>query len=149
MQSKSLAFDSETTLDEAKAVALEENVPSWKTLHELVHRLLQRILVEETLIQPAFVYGRRLLCLWLKNPEDPRFADRFELFIMTKIEMPSVNGHRSIIALSAASELGDDEATNQTTTTLKLSNTVCPTSGLESIDDINNRSVTQRWNKNL
>ena len=39
--------------------------------------------VEETLIQPTFLYGHPLEIspLTKKNPEDPRFVDRFELFI--------------------------------------------------------------------
>ena len=40
--------------------------------------------VEESLIQPTFVYGHPLEIspLAKKNPEDPRFTDRFELFIV-------------------------------------------------------------------
>ncbi|MCR5793917.1 MAG: lysine--tRNA ligase [Solobacterium sp.] len=39
--------------------------------------------VEETLIQPTFLYGHPLAIspLTKKNPDDPRFVDRFELFI--------------------------------------------------------------------
>lgn len=40
--------------------------------------------VEETLVQPTFVYGHpiEISPLAKKNPEDPRFTDRFELFIV-------------------------------------------------------------------
>ncbi|MFC7394758.1 lysine--tRNA ligase [Scopulibacillus cellulosilyticus] len=40
--------------------------------------------VEHTLIQPTFVYGHPVAIspLAKKNPEDPRFTDRFELFIV-------------------------------------------------------------------
>ena len=39
--------------------------------------------VEETLIQPTFLYGHpvEISPLTKRNPEDPRFVDRFELFI--------------------------------------------------------------------
>ena len=39
--------------------------------------------VEETLIQPTFLYGHpiEISPLTKKNPDDPRFVDRFELFI--------------------------------------------------------------------
>ena len=39
--------------------------------------------VEEDLIQPTFLYGHpiELSPLTKKNPDDPRFVDRFELFI--------------------------------------------------------------------
>ena len=42
--------------------------------------------VEETLIQPTFVYGHPLEIspLAKKNKQDPRFTDRFELFINKK-----------------------------------------------------------------
>ena len=40
--------------------------------------------VEEELIQPTFIYGHpiEISPLAKKNPEDPRFTDRFELFIV-------------------------------------------------------------------
>ncbi|MGT2397516.1 hypothetical protein ACVPOR_00235 [Staphylococcus aureus] len=39
--------------------------------------------VEETLIQPTFIYGHptEISPLAKKNPEDPRFTDDFELFL--------------------------------------------------------------------
>ena len=42
--------------------------------------------VEETIIQPTFVYGHpvEISPLAKKNPDDPRFTDRFELFINRK-----------------------------------------------------------------
>src|SRR5699024_5000898 len=42
--------------------------------------------VEEHLVQPTFVYGHpvEVSPLSKKNPEDPRFTDRFELFIVRR-----------------------------------------------------------------
>jgi lysyl-tRNA synthetase class 2 len=42
--------------------------------------------VEDTLVQPTFIYGHPLAIspLARKNEEDPRFTDRFEIFIMGK-----------------------------------------------------------------
>ena len=42
--------------------------------------------VEETLIEPTFLYGHpiEISPLTKKNPSDPRFVDRFELFIAGK-----------------------------------------------------------------
>ncbi len=42
--------------------------------------------VEETLVQPTFIYGHpvEISPLAKKNPEDPRFTDRFELFIVRR-----------------------------------------------------------------
>ncbi len=76
--------------------------------------------VEETLIQPTFVYGHPVAVspLAKKNPEDPRFTDRFELFIMTKEYANAFTELNDPIdqlsrfeAQAKAKELGDDEAT--------------------------------------
>ena len=42
--------------------------------------------IEEKLIQPTFIYGHpvEISPLAKKNPEDPRFTDRFELFIVAR-----------------------------------------------------------------
>ena len=59
-----------------------------KTLSEVGHVInaFFEEFVEEPLIQPTFVYGHPVAVspLAKKNPEDPRFTDRSELFIMTK-----------------------------------------------------------------
>ncbi len=76
--------------------------------------------VEESLIQPTFIYGHpvEVSPLAKKNDEDPRFTDRFELFIMTKeygnafteLNDP-IDQLERFKAQAQAKELGDDEAT--------------------------------------
>ena len=53
-----------------------------KTLGHIIDLFFEKY-VEETLIQPTFLYGHpvEISPLTKKNPEDPRFVDRFELFI--------------------------------------------------------------------
>lgn len=73
--------------EEAHALAKEHNVaiePSMKFGH-IVNEFFEQ-LVEETLIQPTFVYGHPVDVspLARKNEKDPRFTDRFELFIVAR-----------------------------------------------------------------
>ena len=115
-------FWQDMTLDEAKAIAAEKNVPVEKHYTEVGHIInaFFEEFVEETLIQPTFVYGHPVAVspLAKKKPEDPRFTDRFELFIMTKeygnafteLNDP-IDQLSRFEAQAAAKELGDDEAT--------------------------------------
>lgn len=71
--------------EEAKALAKEHGIEIKDTMkygHILNEFFEQK--VEETLIQPTFIYGHptEISPLAKKNPEDPRFTDRFELFIV-------------------------------------------------------------------
>ncbi|MBZ4302645.1 lysine--tRNA ligase, partial [Streptococcus pneumoniae] len=76
------------TFEEAVALANEKHVPVEKHYTEVGHIInaFFEEFVEETLIQATFVYGHPVAVYPLskKNPEDERFTDRFELFIMTK-----------------------------------------------------------------
>ena len=75
--------------------------------------------VEETLIQPTFLYGHpiEISPLTKKNPEDPRFVDRFELFIggkefanaYTELNDP-IDQLERFEAQLAERDLGNDEA---------------------------------------
>ena len=75
--------------------------------------------VEETLTQPTFVYGHpvEVSPLAKKNPEDPRFTDRFELFIVgrefanafTELNDP-IDQRERFEAQEKERELGNDEA---------------------------------------
>ncbi|MDY4001957.1 lysine--tRNA ligase [Streptococcus orisratti] len=110
------------SLEEAQTIAKEKNVPLEKhfnTVGHIINAFFEEF-VEETLVQPTFVYGHpvEVSPLAKKNADDPRFTDRFELFIMTKeygnayseLNDP-IDQLERFKAQAAAKELGDDEAT--------------------------------------
>ncbi|MCM0582040.1 lysine--tRNA ligase [Weissella diestrammenae] len=73
------------TLEAAKQLAIENNLKVekfWGVGH-IINEFFEEF-VESTLTQPTFVYGHpvEVSPLAKKNPEDDRFTDRFELFIM-------------------------------------------------------------------
>ena len=74
-----------SSIEEAMNLAKEHNIPVEKHQENIGHiiNLFFEKYVEETLIQPTFLYGHpvEISPLTKKNPEDPRFVDRFELFI--------------------------------------------------------------------
>ena len=78
-------FSKEMTVDEALALAKEHDIEVQEHEHTVGHiiNLFFEKYVEETLIQPTFLYGHpvEISPLTKKNPKDPRFVDRFELFI--------------------------------------------------------------------
>ena len=63
-------------------IELEEHE---KTYGHIINAFFEKY-VEETLIEPTFLYGHpiEISPLTKKNPDDPRFVDRFELFISGK-----------------------------------------------------------------
>jgi len=76
------------TVDEAIRLAQEHNIeltPYQKSYGHIVNLFFEKY-VEEKLIQPTFVYGHpiEISPLAKKNSKDPRFTDRFELFICNK-----------------------------------------------------------------
>lgn len=77
-------FSKEMTLDEAKELAKEHEieVEDHFTVGHIINSFFEKY-VEETLIQPTFLYGHpvEISPLTKRNPKDPRFVDRFELFI--------------------------------------------------------------------
>ncbi len=78
-------FKKEMTLDEALELAEKHQIPvenHQKNIGHIINLFFEKY-VEETLIQPTFLYGHpvEISPLTKKNPEDPRFVDRFELFI--------------------------------------------------------------------
>ena len=80
----SIDFSKEMTLEDAKALAKEHDieVEDHFTVGHIINAFFEKY-VEETLIQPTFLYGHpvEISPLTKRNPKDPRFVDRFELFI--------------------------------------------------------------------
>lgn len=78
-------FSQQITDEEAHKLAKEHGVEVTEnmTFGHIVNEFFEQK-VEHLLIQPTFVYGHPLAIspLAKKNPEDPRFSDRFELFIV-------------------------------------------------------------------
>lgn len=78
-------FSKEMTVEEALELAEENHIEVQTHEHTVGHiiNLFFEKYVEEKLIQPTFLYGHpvEISPLTKKNPQDPRFVDRFELFI--------------------------------------------------------------------
>jgi len=80
-------FWKEMSVEESRAIAKEHGVEI--TEHMLYGHIVNEFFeqkVEEKLIQPTFIYGHpvEISPLAKKNEEDPRFTDRFELFIVAR-----------------------------------------------------------------
>lgn len=80
-------FWKEMSDEEARALAKEHGVAvePHHTFGHVVNEFFEQK-IEETLIQPTFVYGHPVAIspLAKKNEKDPRFTDRFELFIVAR-----------------------------------------------------------------
>ena len=109
------------TVEEALKLAEEHKIEvaeHEKTLGHIINLFFEKY-VEETLIQPTFLYGHpvEISPLTKKNPEDPRFVDRFELFIggkefanaYTELNDPVDQLERFEVPLKER-ELGNEEA---------------------------------------
>ncbi|MCU4932439.1 lysine--tRNA ligase [Bacillus cereus] len=75
------------SLEEARELAKEHNVEIKDTMEvgHIINEFFEQK-VEDKLIQPTFIYGHpvEISPLAKKNDEDPRFTDRFELFIVAR-----------------------------------------------------------------
>lgn len=113
-------FWKQMTDEEAHALAKEHRIsvePSMTFGHIVNEFFEQR--VEETLIQPTFVYGHpvEISPLARKNDKDPRFTDRFELFIVgrehanafTELNDP-IDQRERFLAQLEEREKGNEEA---------------------------------------
>ncbi|MDM5231216.1 MULTISPECIES: lysine--tRNA ligase [Lysinibacillus] len=108
------------TVEQAQALAKEHGVEV-KEAHEVGHIINEFFeqKVEETLVQPTFIYGHpvEISPLAKKNPEDERFTDRFELFIVrrehanafTELNDP-IDQRERFEAQMAEKAAGNDEA---------------------------------------
>ena len=108
-------------LDEALKLAKKYDIEVPKHQRSVGHiiNLFFEKYVEETLIQPTILYGHpiEISPLTKKNPKDPRFVDRFELFIggkefgnaYTELNDPIDQKERFLEQLKEK-ELGNDEA---------------------------------------
>jgi lysyl-tRNA synthetase, class II len=113
-------FWKQMTQEEAHALAKEHGVevkPTMEVGHILNEFFEQK--VEEELVQPTFVYGHpvEISPLAKKNPDDERFTDRFELFIVrrehanafTELNDP-IDQRERFEAQLVEKEQGNDEA---------------------------------------
>ena len=110
-----------TDVNVALQLAKEHNIEVPKHQQSVGHiiNLFFEEYVEKTLIQPTILYGHpiEISPLTKKNPDDPRFTDRFELFIngkeyanaYTELNDPIDQKERFIAQLKER-ELGNDEA---------------------------------------
>lgn len=108
------------TLEEAKALAKEHNVPLEPhfTVGHIINAFFEEF-CEATLIQPTFLMGHpiEISPLTKKDPNDPRFVQRFELFIgghefsnaYTELNDP-IDQRERFEEQMKEKELGNDEA---------------------------------------
>jgi lysyl-tRNA synthetase class 2 len=114
-------FKTEMSVEDALKLAEEHHIEVQeheKSVGHIINLFFEKY-VEETLIQPTFLYGHpiEISPLTKKNPEDGRFVDRFELFIAgkefanayTELNDPDDQLERFEAQL-AEKDLGNDEA---------------------------------------
>jgi len=113
-------FAGDMTFEDAKKLAEEYHIeiePHYEYGH-IINEFFEKY-VEETIVDPTFVYGHpvEISPLARKNPEDPRFTQRFELFIcgneyanaFNELNDPDDQYERFANQLKEK-ELGNDEA---------------------------------------
>ncbi len=113
-------FTQQLSLEDAQQLAKEHKVPvePHMTYGHIVNAFFETF-VEHTLVQPTFVTGHPvdISPLAKKNDEDPRFTDRFELFIVsrehanafTELNDP-IDQRQRFEAQMVEKEAGNDEA---------------------------------------
>ncbi|WP_423363362.1 lysine--tRNA ligase [Mycoplasma sp. P36-A1] len=114
------------TIEEAKKLA-DDNGVEYEDHHYGVGHIINEFFeqkCEETVLQPTFIYGHpvEISPLAMKNTEDERFTDRFELFIdareyanaFTELNDPIDQKERFLNQLKEA-DLGNEEANEMDT----------------------------------
>ena len=108
------------TFVEAKKIAEEHNIPVEEhfSFGHIVNAFFEEY-VESTIVEPTFVYGHpiEISPLAKKNAKDPRFTERFELFILgceyanafTELNDP-IDQYERFLNQLKEKELGNDEA---------------------------------------
>ena len=114
-------FWQDMTFDEAVKIAEEHGIHVERhfTVGHIINEFFEKY-IEETLIQPTFVFGhpKEISPLAKMNADDPRFTDRFEFFIdghefanaFSELNDP-IDQLERFKAQARDKELGDDEAT--------------------------------------
>lgn len=117
---KGVDFGIQMTNEEAHALAKEHHVKvePHMTFGHILNEFFEQF-VEETLIQPTFITGHpvEISPLAKRNVEDPRFTDRFELFVVarehanafTELNDP-IDQRQRFEAQMVEKEKGNDEA---------------------------------------
>ena len=114
------------SVEEAYKLAQEHHItvePHQMTVGHIISLFFEEF-CEDKIVQPTFVYGHpiEISPLAKKNPEDPRFTDRFELLVngiemdnaFTELNDP-IDQRERFEAQLKAKELGDDEANEMDT----------------------------------
>lgn len=113
-------FDEVSTLEEARALADRHNI-RYEQRHKWgeILNLFYEAFCEDKIVQPTFVYGHPtdISPLSKKNPQDGRYTERFELFIMgreycnafSELNDP-IDQRERFMEQADAKAAGDDEA---------------------------------------
>lgn len=113
-------FRDEMTFEDAKAIAKKHDVyveKHWTGVGHILNAFFEEF-CEKDLIQPTFVYGHPIeISPLAKKGKDPRFTERFELFVkanelanaFTELNDP-IDQYERFLSQLKARELGDEEA---------------------------------------
>lgn len=107
------------SLEEAKELAISHNIPIEEhfSYGHIVNAFFEKY-VEETIVEPTFVYGHPIeISPLARKSSDPRFTERFELFIcggeyanaFTELNDP-IDQYERFVNQMKERELGNDEA---------------------------------------